>query len=678
LRCHCTCRGCNCINRFSIFASGGFCRLGEAASEGRTKNDGRCGEVPRGDDARQQITKLCEARHADVCHNASDGANPEDLNVDLGSQLGNRSVATWARALGNIASLDRNSDSTLPRLLDSIAETRGAHKALESESESVSYAALAQRKNQYAQWAVQQGVKAGDIVCLLMPNCPDYLMMWLGITQVGGVVALINTNLNGVALCQAITTSQPCHVVVSAEYVQHVAALRGQLADEIRFWRHGTEAPCETGWCHLDRERYSANSPDASERPPVLARDTALLIFTSGTTGLPKAARVSHYRVLEWSFWFAGMMDTGPSDRLYNCLPMYHSTGGVAALGAVLVKGGTVVVRERFSTSRFWADIAQQSCTLFLYIGELCRYLVVAPTEAAERQHRLRLCCGNGLRGDIWEAFQARFHIPQILEFYASTEGNVALYNCEGRPGAIGRVPSFLAHRFPVALIACDEDTGEPVRGQDGHCIRCAVGDVGEAIGRIVVADDAGPRLFEGYTDANATDKKVLRDVFAPGDAWFRTGDLMRRDKAGFFYFVDRIGDTYRWKGENVSTTQVAEAICRCPGVTGAVVYGVAVPGAEGRAGMAAITTDADFALPRLRAALVEQLPSYARPVFLRICAALETTGTFKPVKGRLMREGFAPGAGPDELYVDDSAAGEFRPIDDAVYKGICEGTVRL
>jgi fatty-acyl-CoA synthase len=328
--------------------------------------------------------------------------------------------------------------------------------------------------------------------------------------------------------------------------------------------------------------------------------------------------------------------------------------------------------------SRFWQDVAQQACTLFLYIGELCRYLVTAPVQAVETQHCLRLCFGNGLRGDIWETFQARFQIPHILEFYASTEGNVALYNCEGRPGAIGRVPSFLAHRFAVALIACDSDSGEPLRGQDGRCIRCEAGEVGEAIGRIVAADDAGPRLFEGYTDAIATDKKVLRDVFVPGDAWFRTGDLMRRDKAGFYYFVDRIGDTFRWKGENVSTTQVAEAICRCPGVTEAVVYGVAVPGAEGRAGMAALTIDGDFALDRLRATLARHLPSYARPLFLRICASLETTGTFKPVKGALTRDGFAPGATRDELYVDDPALGVFRQIDAKTYRDICDGKMRL
>ena len=250
-----------------------------------------------------------------------------------------------------------------------------------------------------------------------------------------------------------------------------------------------------------------------------------------------------------------------PSDRMYCCLPMYHSIGGVVAIGAALVAGASVFIRERFSASRFWDDVADRDCTLFQYIGELCRYLVAAPPHPREQAHRLRLACGNGLRRDVWEAFQSRFGIPQILEFYAATEGSFSLYNAEGKPGAIGRIPSYLAHRFPVALVKFDVDTGAPARGPDGFCVRCAPDEPGEAIGKIA----AGVGRFEGYTDAEASAKKVLRNVFAEGDAWYRTGDLMRRDRAGFFYFVDRVGDTFRWKGENVSTGEVEEVIAACP-----------------------------------------------------------------------------------------------------------------
>jgi fatty-acyl-CoA synthase len=392
---------------------------------------------------------------------------------------------------------------------------------------------------------------------------------------------------------------------------------------------------------------------------------------------LPKAATISHYRVLEWSYWFAGMLDTTEADRLYNCLPMYHSTGGVVAIGALLVNGGSVVIRRNFSASRFWDDIVGNECTIFQYIGELCRYLLNSPSHQRETEHRLRVCCGNGLQPDIWEAFQGRFHIPQILEFYASTEGNVSLYNCEGKPGAIGRIPTFLAHNFPVALIKCDA-SGEPVRDALGYCVRCETGEPGEAIGKIDTNSGPNMSAFEGYTDRRASAAKILRNVFADGDKWFRSGDLMRRDKAGFFYFVDRVGDTFRWKGENVSTTEVSQVIHLCMGVHQAVVYGVTVPGTEGRAGMATITVAPDFELDSLRRHLMDRLPSFARPVFVRITPALEATGTFKATKSTLVQEGFDPGKTPDAIYFDDRSAGMYVKVDADLFRAIAGGRVRL
>ena len=246
------------------------------------------------------------------------------------------------------------------------------------------------------------------------------------------------------------------------------------------------------------------------EHRHVTLSDPALLIYTSGTTGLPKAAFVSHHRVMMWTHWFAGMMGATEEDRLYNCLPMYHSVGGVVASGAVLLAGGSVVLREKFSRSAFWDDIAQSGATIFQYIGELCRYLLTAEGEAPA--HQLRLICGNGLSGNVWDAFQTRFHIPQVLEFYAATEGNFSLYNAEGKVGAIGKVPGFLKHRFGIALIQRGPD-GEPLRDADGFCCKVATGEAGEAIGKIA----GGAARFEGYSDAAATAKKILRNVFEPG-----------------------------------------------------------------------------------------------------------------------------------------------------------------
>jgi fatty-acyl-CoA synthase len=423
--------------------------------------------------------------------------------------------------------------------------------------------------------------------------------------------------------------------------------------------------------------RHCADPLDASERPAVTTYDPALYIYTSGTTGLPKAANVSHHRIMTWSHWFAGMMDVRPNDRMYNCLPMYHSIGGVVAIGAVLAAGGSVLLRERFSASNFWCDVTEHGCTLFQYIGELCRYLVHAPRHPRETQHRLRLCCGNGLRADAWEQFVERFKIPQIIEFYAATENNFSLFNCDGKPGAIGKIPSFLAHRFNVALVRMDADSGEPLRGANGLCLRCAPNEPGEALGQIHAGTGAQGSRFEGYTDKAASEKKLLRDVFTKGDLWLRSGDLMRKDEKGFFYFVDRLGDTFRWKGENVATSEVANVLLAFPAIRDVTVYGVSVPGTEGKAGMATIVAGAGFDLPGLHKHLKAWLPAYARPVFVRIRDALEITDTFKHKKHALAREGFDPRSSDDVVYFSDAERQEFVPVTVELYEQICAREIR-
>jgi fatty-acyl-CoA synthase len=414
-----------------------------------------------------------------------------------------------------------------------------------------------------------------------------------------------------------------------------------------------------------------------AERREISISDRALLIYTSGTTDLPKAASISHRRIQNWGYWFAGLTNASPDDRLYDCLPVYHSVGGIVAPCSMLSAGASVVLAEKFSVSQFWHDIARFDCTLFQYIGELCRYLLKAPPSEFEAAHRLRLACGNGLRGDIWEAFQARFSVPRVLEFYAATEGNFSLYNVEGKPGAIGRIPPLLAHRFPAVVVKLDAGLGNPVRDAGGLCIACARGEVGEAIGRIGTADEGGGR-FEGYSDAAETEKKILRDVLAKGDAWFRTGDLMRLDEQGYFHFVDRLGDTFRWKGENVATSEVSDALRDAAGVVDATTYGVAVPGADGRAGMAAIVIDDRFDLEDFARHLARRLPTYAQPVFIRISASLDATETFKQKKEQLVREGFDARTLDDRLLFRNPASGAYHPIDADVYARIVDGAIRL
>ncbi len=573
----------------------------------------------------------------------------------------------WLRALEITGRIDRSPERLLSSVVEEIAWARPDAPALISDGETLSYGALAGRMRRYARWAMTEGLGKGDVVALMAPNRPDYMAAWLGLTSVGVVVALINTNLRGDALSHCVAVAEPVCLIASTEFAEVAEAAAARVAEPPPVWAEG-----RLDWAMA---RLSDEPLGADEAPAVTVRDPALLIYTSGTTGLPKAARVSHHRIMSWSGWFAGMMDAGPDDRLYDCLPMHHSVGGVVATGAMLVGGGAVVIAPKFSAGRFWDDIVRWDCTLFQYIGELCRYLVKAPPNPNERGHRLRMVCGNGLRPDVWTAFQARFEIPRILEFYAATEGNFSLYNVEGQPGAIGRVPAFMAHRFPAAIVAFDTATGLPARDADGRCVRCQPGEAGEAIGRIGGGDPA--HRFEGYTSAADSEKKVLRDVFEPGDVWLRTGDLMRTDAKGFFYFVDRIGETFRWKGENVATGEVAEVIAACPGVASAAVYGVSVPGADGKAGMAAIVPGRDFDLAMLHRQLTEALPAYARPLFLRFTPIQTVTETFKQKKGDLAAEGFDPGGFNDPLFFDDAAKGAYVRLDAALFSKI-DGGARL
>jgi fatty-acyl-CoA synthase len=588
----------------------------------------------------------------------------------------------WLRALAKTAPIGDRGE-TLPELIGRLSLEFDLAPALRSTEASMTYRQLGSRCNQYSRWGMSQGIAGGDAVSLLMSNCAEYVAVWLGLTRIGAVVALINSQLAGDVLAHSINIAHPKYLIVGADLAPRIAAIRRHLGKTLQYRVFGSSArvsgssaldfaPLET-----ELEAASAEPLSSSERaaPPLDA--TALYIYTSGTTGLPKAAKVSHYRLVQWSHWFAGMMDTTPADRMFNCLPLYHSVGGVVATFATLVGGGAVVIRPRFSASDFWRDVRDERCTLFQYIGELCRYLVNSPHQPIETEHTLRMACGNGLRADVWDAFKTRFKIPRILEYYASTEGNFSLYNCEGRPGAIGRIPAFLANRLPVALLRFDVDTSEPRRNAAGFCEHCAADEVGEAVGLMPEAAAQRAGRFEGYADREATERKVLRNVFQQGDSWYRTGDLMRRDARGFYYFVDRVGDTYRWKGENVSAAEVTTALMAGRGVIDAVVYGVSVPGADGRAGAAALQVNGEFDLAAFRAEVALRLPPYARPLFLRIVPMLEATATFKPRKQDLMQAGFDPARISDPLYFDDPRLQRYVPLDAVLFAAISSGAAR-
>jgi fatty-acyl-CoA synthase len=583
----------------------------------------------------------------------------------------------WLRALALTASIPRARGRLLSDVIAEVALGCGDAPALLSDQECFDYATLVCRQNQYARWALAQQLKKGEVVGLLMPNRPEYCAAWLGITSIGGVVALLNTNLPGASLAHCINVVRPKHIVIASELSELFEAALPALEQVPAIWIHGQDGK---GFPRIDPEvnRQPGDKLRQDERRALTVEDRALYIFTSGTTGMPKAANVSHARILQWSYWFAGMMDAQREDRIYSCLPMYHSIGGVLVPGAMLAGGGSMVMRDKFSATHFWQDVIRWDCTMIQYIGELCRYLLHAAPSSAATAHHLRMACGNGMAPDVWEEFQSRFRIPRILEFYASTEGGLSLFNVEGKRGAIGRIPPYLAHRFSPALVRFDAERAEPVRDEDGFCIRCEVNETGEALGRVVSGPDAIGTRFEGYTDGTASERKILRDVFEAGDAWVRTGDLMRRDGKGFYYFVDRVGDTFRWKGENVATTEVEDVLRSFPGVRHASVYGVAIPGAEGRAGMAAVVLEGDLDWTELRSYLTSRLPGYARPIFLRARKEMAVTGTFKYSKADLVRQGYDPSVTEECIYFDSPEVRGYVPLDRELFARIRQGLVRL
>ncbi len=519
----------------------------------------------------------------------------------------------------------------------------GERVAIQDDRRTVTYRELDAMANRFGHWAQSRRLKRGDTIALVMLNRAEYIAAWLGFSKVGVATALINTNLTGHALAHCLSISNASQVVTDEDCWKRVEDARALSGRNLMLWVLGlAEADEADERRSLDKPVRSGSSvqPARSARAGLTNRDTALYIYTSGTTGLPKAAKITHARARTYMRAFAGATAATEKDITFNVLPLYHSTGGLVGVGPALLNGGQLILRKRFSATNFWPDVKASGATLFVYIGELCRYLTNCPENPDERAHALKLAFGNGLRPDVWTDFQSRFGIPRILEFYGSTEGNVSVFNFDGKPGAIGRVPGFLRKHINFRLVRFDMDTEEPVRGPEGLCQLARAGEVGEALGQI--GDDTR-HAFSGYADRAASEKKILRDVFVRGDRWFRTGDLMKQDSEGYVYIIDRIGDTFRWKGENVSTAEVEQRLADAPGVREVVAYGVPVPGQDGKAGMVALVIDGRFAPKPFADWVDRELPSYARPVFVRQIKAAETTGTFKYRKVDLVADGFDP-----------------------------------
>jgi fatty-acyl-CoA synthase len=539
--------------------------------------------------------------------------------------------------------------------------------AIAYEDRRVSWRELDVESDRYARWLLDQGLGAGDVAAVIMDNRPEFLMLFTALSRIGAVAALINTQIRGPGLEHAIEVSGARLAICGAEHASAVLEAAAEVPGIV---------PNKNLVAVRDPAGDDAHSlriiedelPLSRDSDPLRGRrlrnsDLCCYVYTSGTTGLPKAAVIRNQRLLGGGFTFGHLMHrSAPGDLIYVALPLYHSSALFLGWGSALATGAAIGLRRRFSTSAFWTDVKRWGATSFLYIGEMCRYLLDSPHHPEERSHVLRAAVGNGMRPDLWIPFQERFDIPVVREFYGATEGNAPLLNISGRPGMIGRLSR------GQAVVRCDLTTGDPTPGPDGCCQRVEPGETGLLLGRISRA-----MTFDGYVDHEATRKKVRGDVFKKGDRFFDTGDLVTMSQGGWLSFADRVGDTFRWKGENVSTLEVAAVIGRAEGVGEVSVFGVQIPSCEGRACMCVVHGIGESDLESLSLYFQRELPTYQRPLFVRISSApLRSTSTFKQQIASYRDEGFDPSEVDDEIYV--SRSGNFERCDAAVYSAIVSG----
>jgi fatty-acyl-CoA synthase len=569
-----------------------------------------------------------------------------------------------------VAEIKRSTD-TFGRLIREQAERIPDRTALKFERETVGYGAYNAEVNRTAALLAREGVATGTVVAILCQNSPRFLVTLGAVAKLGAVGALLNTHLDGAALTHVLRASGAGIGIADAHAVPALDRVAGSHGVRL-FADVEAGASLPSGVAPLG----DALPARADEPPPpeVRGADVFLYIYTSGTTGYPKPAIVRHIRFTLGGIGLAALLGIEPGETIYAPLPLYHGESLFVGFAPAFRAGGAFASRRAFSASAFLEDVRRHEAVAFVYVGELCRYLLRQPPTPHDRDHRLRVAAGAGLRADVWRAFQERFGIARIVEMYGATEGNVAIQNLDGRVGSVGKPYA----EGQVALARYDHARGDLARDARGLCIPCAADEPGELLGRI---DHGGGTMeYDGYTDRAATERKVLRGVFAPDDAWFRSGDLLRRDAEGYYYFVDRLGDTFRWKGENVATQEVADVLNGAPGISESNVYGVQVPGEDGRAGMAAVVLQpgAAFDAPAFFAHATRHLPRYATPAFVRLVPEMEVTGTLKQRKTALAEEGYDPARVADPLFVRDDTGSTYVPLTPSRLAEVVAGRHRL
>jgi citronellyl-CoA synthetase len=566
-----------------------------------------------------------------------------------------------------------NTRDSVGAMVERTAEAYPDRVAVLFEGQQRTWEELNALANRYARVFQSQGLIRGDAVSVFMENRIEFLATVIALHKLGATAALINTNLRGRPLTHCAQITGSTWLVFGEELADAVVEVKDQLSlkeGKDLFWvadpgRTGNGNSRDNFAQDLGALADDAGDNNLPETGDVVLGDNACYIFTSGTTGLPKAAVLSHRRfLLSAALSHKAGLKCTHKDRLYICLPLYHGTGLMIGVGAAMSSGASMLIRRKFSASRFLDEVREHNATCFIYIGELCRYLVNTPAASDDHNNPLTRMMGNGLRPDVWPEFKRRFGIKRITEFYGASEGNLAFANLFNKECTVGMTSA--RH----TLVRYDVDADEIVRDEHGHCITVEPGEPGLLLGHI--NEEA---MFEGYTNQDATEKKIIRNAFEEGDAWFNSGDLMRQVDAGYtlgyphYQFVDRVGDTFRWKAENVSTNEVGEIINGFPEVSFCNVYGVEVPGTDGRAGMAALTLKegvSELDLAAFSDYVNRELPPYARPVFLRVEQDIAVTGTFKMMKGKLREEGYNLDRVSDPLYVMKPGSQHYEPLERA------------
>jgi citronellyl-CoA synthetase len=548
-------------------------------------------------------------------------------------------------------------------------------RALLYEDQCYTHKELNELINRYANYFHKKGIKPGDVVGVMLENRPELVMLIVALGKLGAISSLINPNQKGKVLLHSIKLTCKDVFVVGEEMLEAFNDIKSGLDivsnENIYFLPDGTDTKAPEGFVDLKSlmENEPVTNPDTTST--IKASMPFAYVFTSGTTGLPKASVQLHYRWIGAGIWFGRIiMDLTPDDTMYIPLPLYHTNGLNVAWSGATSTGAAIALRRKFSASNFWKDARKFNATSFIYIGEVCRYLINQPPRENDNENPIKKMVGNGLRPDIWKSFKKRFNIPNVYELYGAAEGSSVFTNFFNIDCSVG--VSFT----PFAIVQYNADDSEIIKDNNGFFKKVEKGQPGLMLNKIT---NRSP--FIGYTSKKETDKKILKDVFKKGDLWFNTGDLMKSMGFGHTQFVDRLGDTFRWKGENVSTTEVEEILNQIDGIAESTVYGVSIPGTDGRAGMASIISDTvkdDIDKKKLATLLKQDLPSYAIPLFIRIKTHFDTTITFKIKKLDLKNEGFSPEKVTDPLYVLLPGDDEYKPLTPDVYGKICHGKFRF